>query len=70
MNCGTVNNSYSLDTTSTKGVGSIDTTAIETEFEIKTQSQMQEQDFLILLGTDNWKLDSEKNTGYPILNWE
>ena len=35
--------------------------------ESKTQNEMKTSDFVELLGTENWHIDSNENDGYPIL---
>ena len=68
-----ITNCYFLGTASDNAVGnnpenvSIDVTA-------KTEAEMKTQGFVDLLNagqtTEPWKRDSNKNNGYPILNWQ
>ena len=50
----------------------LDTVAPENEdFNIlKSESEMKSNEFLNLLGKENWKMVSNKNNGYPMLNWQ
>lgn len=55
-----INNSFAAKGTAT---------TIESDEE-KEATDMKKEDFIILLGRENWKLDYNINNGYPVLNWE
>lgn len=69
-------NCYSLDTLNLNTVGRDigneggKTSAVKGEAVVKTAEEMKSQTMADLLGNTNWKYDSNKNQGYPVLNWQ
>lgn len=64
-----ISNCYYLTGTATGGINGADVTG---QAEVKKAAEMKTSDFVTLLnnGENNWKLVSEENNGYPILNYQ
>ena len=69
-----ITNCYFLGTDEDNAVGRIDGSNVTVEATAKTETEMKTQGFVDLLNagqtTEPWKRDSNKNNGYPILNWQ
>ena len=65
----TISNCYYLENTYSVGIGKRVGTADIEENIVKTSNYMKSSDFLNLLG-NAFKIEKNKNNGYPILNWQ
>ena len=66
----TVTNCYYLSGTYIKGIGNKVGSSDTEENIVKSSEYMKSNEFLNLLGSSYFKLDTSKNNGYPILYWQ
>ena len=62
-----ISNTYYLDSSTTVGIHGGDVTG---SVESRTSNYMKTDDFVTLLGGENWKIVTGENDGYPILKWQ
>ena len=62
-----ISNTYYLDSSTTVGIYGGDVTG---SVESRASNYMKTDDFVTLLGGENWKIVTGENDGYPILKWQ